>query len=122
MSISLSTGFTSTASSNKIYVPVNKNAVLYSHFEHVSGFVANKGQNGVSVSKIQILNAMIDHLSSIKSGKQPAAVKNASPEQIDSLIENYQTQIKQAIKAAETSPYALAGSRPEAGILFNVSA
>ena len=72
MSISLNTGFTSTASSNKIYVPVNKNAVLYSHFEHVSGFVANKGQNGVSVSKIQILNAMIDHLSSIKSGKQPA--------------------------------------------------
>lgn len=122
MSISLNTGFTSTASSNKIYVPVNKNAVLYSHFEHVSGFVANKGQNGVSVSKIQILNAMIDHLSSIKSGKQPAAVKNASPEQIDSLIENYQAQIKQAIKAAETSPYALAGSRPEAGILFNVSA
>ena len=64
MSVSLNPAI-NNAGTNKIYVPVQKSSLLYSHFEHVSGFVANKGQNGVSVSKIQILNALIDHLSSV---------------------------------------------------------
>lgn len=121
MSVSLNPAI-NNAGTNKIYVPVQKSSLLYSHFEHVSGFVANKGQNGVSVSKIQILNALIDHLSSVKNGKQPAAVKNASPEQIDSLIDNYQTQIKQAMKAAENAPYIMSGTKAEPGALFSIDA
>ncbi|MCR5494603.1 MAG: hypothetical protein K6F15_03110 [Treponema sp.] len=122
MSVSLNSYNSIASSSSKLYVPVSKSALLYSHFEHVSGFVANKGQHGVSVSKIQILNTLIDHLSAVKSGKQPAAVKNASPEQIDAMIDNYQTQIRQAVKAAEVMPYAAAGARPEAGALFSLNA
>lgn len=122
MSVTINSYNSIASSTSKLYVPVSKSALLYSHFEHVSGFVAGKGQNGVSVSKIQILNTLIDHLSAVKSGKQPAAVKNANPEQLDAMIENYQTQIRQAVKAAETMPYAAAGTRPEAGLLFNVQA
>lgn len=122
MSVSLNSYNSIASSSSKLYVPVSKSALLYSHFEHVSGFVANKGQHGVSVSKIQILNTLIDHLSAVKSGKQPAAVKNASPEQIDAMIDNYQTQIRQAVKAAEVMPYAAAGARPESGALFSLNA
>lgn len=124
MSVSINSSYTNVASgnANKLYVPVSKSAVLYSHFDHVSGFVAKNGQGGVSISKIQILNTLIDHLSSIKSGKVPAAVKNSTPEQLNSMIENYQTQIRQAVKAAEVTPYALAGARPEAGSLFSFDA
>lgn len=111
-----------SAVSAKVYVPVSKSALLYSHFDHVSGIAAGKGQNGISISRIRILNSLIDHLSSIKSEIKPAQLTNQSPEQIESLIKNYQEQIKQTVKAAETQPYILAGNRPEAGILFSLDA
>lgn len=124
MSVSISSAYSNIASSNlsKIYVPVNKSAVLYSHFDHVSGFVAKNGQNGVSISKIQILNTLIDHLSAIKSGKVPAAVKNSTPEQIDSMITNYQTQIRQAVQSASYVANGVAGAKPEPGVLFSINA
>jgi len=124
MSVTINSSYTNVASGNssKLYVPVSKSQVLYSHFDHVSGFVAKNGQGGVSISKIQILNTLIDHLTSIKSGKIPAAVKNSTPEQLNSMIDNYQTQIRQAVKAAETMPYGLAGAKPEAGVLFSFDA
>lgn len=124
MSVSINSAYTNISSSNaaKLYVPVSKSVVLYSHFDHVSGFVAKNGQNGISISKIQILNTLIDHLSSIKSGKIPAAVKNSTPEQIDSMITNYQTQIRQAVKAADSVPNGVAGARPEPGTLFSINA
>ena len=124
MSVSINSAYTNISSSNaaKLYVPVSKSVVLYSHFDHVSGFVAKNGQNCISISKIQILNTLIDHLSSIKSGKIPAAVKNSTPEQIDSMITNYQTQIRQAVKAADSFPNGVAGARPEPGELFSINA
>lgn len=124
MSVSINSAYRNISSSNaaKLYVPVSKSVVLYSHFDHVSGFVAKNGQNGISISKIQILNTLIDHLSSIKSGKIPAAVKNSTPEQIDSMITNYQTQIRQAVKAADSVPNGVAGARPEPGVLFSINA
>ncbi len=106
---------------DKLYVPVKPAVLLYSHFDHVSGFKAGKNQNGVSITKIQILNTLIDHLSSIKSGTQES-VAHLSTDQIDSMIENYQTQISQAVQAAKTMPYILSGVRPEAGSLFMMDA
>ena len=104
---------------NKLYVPVNPSKVLYSHFDHVSGFAAEKNQHGVSITKLQILNTLVDHLSSIKSGERKPNTAVTS-EQLDSIIENYQTQIRQIVTAAETTPYILSGARPEAGVLFSV--
>ena len=125
MSVSINSAYGHFSSGNaggKLYVPVSHSSLLYSHFDHVSGFPAKKGQNGVSISKIQILNTLIDHLSSIKAGKTPAAMKSTSPDKINSLIENYQTQIRQAVAASENSLYGIAGARPEAGVLFSFDA
>ena len=99
--ISFSSAYSTISSSgtaSKMYVPVNKSSLIYSHFDHVSGVAAKKGQQGVSISKINILNTLIDNLSSIKSGKRPT-VSATTDEQLDTLIENYQTQIKQAVEA-----------------------
>lgn len=102
----------------KLYVPVSKSALLYSHFDHVSGVAAKSGQNGVSISKIQILNSLIDRLSSIKN--QPKdSITDISNEQADVLIKNYQQQIQQAVKQ---TPYILAGAQPQAGALFQIDA
>lgn len=107
-----------SAGGSKLYVPVSKSALLYSHFDHVSGVAAKSGQNGVSISKIQILNSLIERLSSIKN--QPKdSVTDISNEQADILIKNYQQQIQQA---ATQTPYIMAGAQPQAGALFQIDA
>lgn len=110
--------YESLSSSNnvngKLYVPVNKSALLYSHFEHVSGVAAKSNQNGVSISKLRILNSLIDRVSAINNEKSPVI------EQIDSvktekMIAVYQKQMQAAMK----NTYALSGARPVPGELFS---
>ena len=121
----------SSGASGKLYVPVNPNSVLYAQFNHVSGVPrsscqsgvpAKQGQNGVSISKIQILNTLIDNLSRIK--KSAVTEKNPvmSDAQAEVLIKNYQAQIQSATQSAKSTPYALAGVQPMAGSLFQIDA
>ena len=105
------------AAAGKMYVPVSKSALLYSHFDHVSGVAAGNGQNGVSISKLRILNSLIERVSAIKN--EPAKpVKDLSPDQADALIQNYQKQLQQALQ----TPYILNGAQPLAGDLFTLLA
>ncbi|NLC93205.1 MAG: hypothetical protein GX677_07080 [Treponema sp.] len=104
-------------SGSKLYVPVSKSALLYSHFDHVSGIAAPSNQNGISISKIRILNSLIDRLSSIKS-EPNKQVNKISDEQADILIQNYQQQIK---TAATQPPYALVAGQTDIGALFSFS-
>lgn len=109
----------------KLYVPVSPSSVIYAQFDHISGIAAKGGQRGVSISKIQILNSLIENLSKIKStAKANPVVKEThlSDEQVDNLIKNYQTQLKQTVVQANTNPYLLAGVKPQAGQLFSIDA
>ena len=102
----------------KLYVPVNKLSLVYSNFDHVQGVAAKRGQNGVSISKIQILNALIDRLSQIKN--QPKeSITDISDQQAEALIKNYQEQIQQAVKQ---SAYAYTSLKAETGVLFSLDA
>ena len=102
----------------KLYVPVSRNALLYSHFDHVSGVAAGSGQRGVSISKIRILNSLIDRMAAIKN--QPKeSVSDISDDQAQALIEQYQKQIQQTV--AQQS-FLLAGAKPMAGELFQLDA
>ncbi len=105
-------------SGNKLYVPVSKSALLYSHFDHVSGIAASSNQNGVSISKIRILNSLIERLSAIKSEPQKSQTQ-MSDEQADVLIQNYQQQIKNAVNQ---TPFALAVGQSDIGALFSFNA
>ena len=105
----------STLNAEKLYVPVTKSSLMYSHFEHVSGVVAKNGQAGTSISKIRILNSLIEHLSSVKN--QPVRkFDNLTENQADILIKQYQDQIKQTVKS---SPYFAATSKAQAGMFFS---
>ncbi len=105
------------AAAGKMYVPVSKSALLYSHFDHVSGVAAGNGQSGVSISKLRILNSLIERVSAIKN--EPAkTLKEVSPDQADALIQNYQKQLQQALQ----TPYILNGAQPQAGDLFTLLA
>ena len=111
-------GSSSIASAvGKMYVPVSKSALLYSHFDHVSGVAASNGQSGVSISKLRILNSLIERVSAIKN--EPAqSVKDISPDQAEALIQNYQKQLQNALQ----TPYILNGAQPMAGDLFSLLA
>lgn len=110
--------YASSGAAGKLYVPVSKSSLLYSHFDHVSGVAAEGGQSGVSISKIRILNSLIDRLSSIKN--QPKeSITDISDEQADVLIEAYQKQIQQAVTQ---TPYLFAGAQPLAGEIFSMQA
>ena len=115
---SFSTASIAAAGAGKLYVPVNKSALLYSHLDHVSGVAAGSGQSGVSISKLQILNNLIEHLSSIKN--QPKeSYTDLSNEQADVLIKAYQDQLQQAL---QTNSAVSAGVKPQSGELFTLLA
>lgn len=112
--------YESLSSSNnagKLYVPVNKTALMYSHFEHVSGVAAGSGQNGVSINRLRILNSLIERVSALKNEK-PATVKSLGSNEIEKMIQAYQKEMKAAMK----NTYALSGTRPLPGELFSIQA
>lgn len=118
-------GITSGGASGKLYVPVSPSSVIYAQFDHISGVAAKGSQHGVSISKIQILNTLIENLSKIKAtSKTNPAVKEThlSDEQLDVLIKNYQQEIKQTVSLAQNTQYGLAGAQPQAGALFAIEA
>ncbi|MCR5288569.1 MAG: hypothetical protein K6E51_01100 [Treponema sp.] len=114
--------FVSANATGKLYVPVKPMSVVYAQFDHISGVAAKSGQQGVSISKIQILNTLIDRLSKIQTQPQPEIkLTGISDEYADALIHNYQSQIESTVQAAKSAPYALAGVQPEAGALFSIA-
>ena len=115
---SFSNSLVSSGVSGKLYVPVARSAVLYSNFDHVSGVATKGNQQGVSISKIRILNSLIDRLSAIKN--QPKeSISDMSEERVQQLIENFQKQLKQTITQ---TPYLVNGAKPQAGELFQIDA
>ncbi len=113
-----------TTSSGRIIVPVKNNVAVYTQFEHVRGTPAPKGERGVPVDKIRILNTLIDRLITMKQKvpveKEAVGLKDA---ELDTQIISYQRQIKEVVDtAASSGSYGLAGLLPEAGEVFSISA
>jgi hypothetical protein len=75
----------------------------------------------VTISKLKILDVLIEQLNQIK--KQPAARQelSRSDDQIDALIEQYRSQIRQAQAASAATPSTPHAAAP-AGALFSLTA
>ena len=111
-----------SGSGNKLYVPVQPSSVIYAQFDHISGFAARANQKSVPVSKIQILNTLINQLLSTKNTPKAALPQNGmSEQQMDTLIKDYQQQIQMSVQLAQSTGYGLAGAAPEAGALFRIA-
>ena len=115
-----SIGYAISASGDgRMSLPVAPGQVIYSHFKHVSGTPAPEGTSGVNISKLQILNTLIEQLQKIKS--QPSAdlgfIDESDEKRINALIEQYQQKIKTAQTTGIYTPAA-----PQTGLLFNIAA
>ncbi|MFQ3547611.1 MAG: hypothetical protein SNJ56_04675 [Termitinemataceae bacterium] len=89
---------------SKLVLPVAPSSYIYSHFKHVSGFPAAEGQQGVPITKLKILDTLIEQLAELK--KRPASQRsNMSDRQIDALIEQYTKELETAQVAHQALPY-----------------
>ena len=114
-----SLGYAINASQNgKKSLPVAPGMVIYSNFRHVSGTPAPEGTQGVSISKLKILDTLIEQLSKMKNQPAPNLGLDAETDEkrIDALIEQYQKQIKATQAAGIYAPAA-----PAAGSLINIT-
>ena len=115
-----------SSSSGQLFVPVKPSAVIYSQLDYVHGTAVKNGQNGVPLSKVRILNTLINQLVSMKqktTSHSDEELSGMSEEQKDALIKEYQQQIKTAVtNTAQPSTYGFAGLMPEAGAVGNVNA
>ena len=117
-------GYTS-AHSGKMSLPVDTSALIYSYFEHVSGVPAPKGTQGVTISKLNLLDVLIGQLNQIKKGgpalslNQALSAEHGDSQSLDALIESYRSQIMQVKAAAEAMPYTPTPSAPS-GAIFSL--
>jgi hypothetical protein len=105
----------------KMSLPVDPSSLIYSNFEHVSGIQAPEGTQGVSISKLNLLDVLAGIVSRINKTPAPQTPLNLSPaEGVDSIIENLGNQIRQAKNENEAMPY-YPSPNAESGLLFNFS-
>jgi hypothetical protein len=107
----------------KMSLPVDSSSFIYSHFEHVSGVVASNGTHGVSISKLKLLNVLIENINQAgrrtsSSGRMLPA-PTMSERQMDALIEQFSKQIRQTKEASSTMPY-IPSHGIGNGTLFNI--
>ena len=105
----------------KMSFHVDPSSLIYSHFEHVSGIAAPKGVQGVAISKLNLLDVLIGQLNQVKKGSAPAFQTEAAPNNMDSLIENYRNQIRQAKSASMVMPY-IPSPSAQSGAVFSLVA
>jgi len=108
----------SRATDGRMSLPVSPGMMIYSHFKHVSGTPAPEGIQGVNISKLKILDTMIEQLSKMKN--QPHAnfgnIEGTDENRINALIDQYQKQIKAAQAMGVYAPAA-----PAMGALFSLA-
>jgi len=109
----------SAARDGRMSLPVSPGLLIYSHFKHVSGTPAPEGTRGVNISKLKILDTMIEHLSKMKN--EPAInlgpLNENDEKRINALIDQYQKQLKAAQSVSVYTPAA-----PVTGALFSITA
>jgi len=109
------------ARGGRMSLPVSPSVYIYSHFKHVSGVPAPEGTHGVNISRLKILDTLIEQLARMK--KQPSGYVGiesgeGAEKRIDVLIEQYQKQIQ----AAQAASAPFVSDVPATGALFSISA
>ena len=102
-------------------LPVSQSSYIYSHFKHVSGTPAPDGVEGVSISRLKILDTLIEQISKMKRDPEPLIDLQVQENEnsINNLISQYHTQLRNMQASISNNPYASAA--PLLGAVFNIS-
>lgn len=114
-------GYVVNSSSNgKIALPVEPSSLVYSHLKHVSGVPAPEGSQGVNISKLNILDVLIDQVNQFRKIGNVSVSSPVSEDRQNLMIEIYRDQILAAREARNSMPYNQASSAPS-GAIFKIS-
>ena len=111
------------AQGRKMSLPVDPASLIYSHFQHVSGTAAPQGTYGVTISKLNLLDVLIEQLNKLQKGETPLSSDQAGHQEaqnIDALIETYRNQIQQIRAASLAMPYIQSPSA-QSGAVFSLT-
>jgi len=109
------------AQNGKMSLPVDSSLLIYSNFEHVSGILAPKGTQGVSISKLNLLDVLIGMVNRINKTPAAQTPANINPTKgVDAIIESLEKQIRQAKASSKVMPY-YPSPNADSGILFSLS-
>jgi len=107
-------------SADRLSLPLEQN--LFMRFKHVTGIPSPNGE-GFSVSKLQLLDTLIEALKRLQGkGVQVPPTSNASPEQVDSLIEFFSKEVHHKVLQVAQTPFApaLGAGESSLGMLVNL--
>jgi hypothetical protein len=107
----------------KIALPVEPSSLIYSHFRYVSGVPAPEGSHGLTISKLNILDVLIDQMNQIKKTLAVSAAQESEDRMaamVEARIDSIKIEIEKAREAHDNMPYVPA---PDAatGSLFSLS-
>ena len=110
----------SSRAGGRVSLPVKPMHTVYAQFRHVSGHPSLDWQNPVPLSKVQILNSLIESLQRTKGEtlETPVGLGN-DPERAKALIEQYASELHRIVRSA---PQAFGGGGEALGLAFNVTA
>lgn len=98
----------------KAFLPVSPSSAIYAHFKHVSGVPAPEGVSGVNITKLKIIDTLIEHLSKMK--KQPDLFADGFQQNEEQRINDLLRTIQNASANNHFFP-----SNQLSGVLFNIS-
>jgi len=112
-----------TSNGGRMSLPVESSALIYSHFQYVSGIPAPEGTNGVTITRLNLLDVLIGRLnqindSSLSSQNGEEALRFADLD-LDELIDTYRTRLEETLSANAAMPYNPFAD-PQTGGLFSL--
>ena len=106
---------------DRMSLPVSPSSLIYAQFKHVSGVPATDGVQGVNISKLAIIDTLVEQISRMKN--QPKSIfegqDQENEERINARIEQMQNQIRNIPTASANNPYA--PTAPLLGAVFSIS-
>ena len=111
-----------TGGSGRVSVPVRPSSTVFAQYRHVYGVPAAAGQQTVSLSKISILNNLIESLQRLKKDPGYAAGgAEPSPAEADSLIRQYSAELHRAV-VSTPEPFGTLAGAATSGMVLSVGA
>jgi hypothetical protein len=112
----------------RIALPVSGG--VYARLKHVQGVPAQTGDGGFSISKLRMIDILVDHLVQLKgrSGetqldfRNQASASMAASDDMDALIAQYAAEVASKLRAAEAISPSVTSGLAQPGMLFSLVA
>ena len=103
----------------KITLP--QNGGFYTRFKHIQGVPARSAEGGYSVSKLQMIDLLVERLVSLK-GHSVASLSHGGDADQNALISRYAGELAQSLRAADSISPSVTAGIAEPGLLFSLVA